>query len=107
MLEELKEGRLSYMALNEKSVYLEDKIRLYKENETRNEELKRNFQNLLDENEDLKTFVEDLQKEIRNKEELTKEWQDVLENIKKKIIGLEEENQGFLIFFFEKKNNFK
>ena len=103
MLEELKEGRLSYMALNEKSVYLEDKIRLYKENETRNEELKRNFQNLLDENEDLKTFVEDLQKEIRNKEELTKEWQDVLENIKKKIIGLEEENQGFLIFFFEKK----
>ena len=100
MLEELKEGRLSYMALNEKSVYLEDKIRLYKESEARNEELKRNFQNLLDENEDLKAFAEDLQKEIRNKEELTKEWQDVLENIKKKIIGLEEENQGFLIFFY-------
>lgn len=95
MLEELKESKLSYMALNEKSVYLEDKIRLYKESEVRNEELKRNFQNLLDENEDLKAFVEDLQKEIRNKEELTKEWQDVLENIKKKIIGLEEENQGF------------
>jgi hypothetical protein len=83
------------MGLNEKSMYLEDKLKLYKESEARNEELKRNFQSVIDENDEMKSYIDDLQKELHNKEDLTKEWQEVLENIKKKIISLEEENQGF------------
>ena len=90
------------MALNEKSVYLEDKIRILKENELRSEEIKKNFQQIIDENEDLKGYLEETQQQLKVKEELAKEWQDVLENIKKKIGVLEEENQGFfrnLIYF--------
>lgn len=82
------------MSLNEKTVYLEDKLRLYKENDARNEEMKRNFQGLIDENEGLKGYIDELEQQVRNKEELTKEWQEVLENIKKKITVLEDENQG-------------
>ncbi len=85
---------MSFMALNEKSVYLEEKVRVLKESESRNEEIKRNFQAIIDENEDLKAYIEEAQEQLRNKEELAKEWQEVLENIKKKILVLEEENQG-------------
>lgn len=82
------------MALNEKAVYLEDKLRIYKDNEGKHEELKQNFQALLDENEELKTYIEDLHTEIKNKDSLAKEWQEILENIRKKISQLESENQG-------------
>lgn len=94
-IEELKENRLSFMALNEKSMYMEDKMRLLKDAESRNEEMKKSFQQVVEENDDLKAFIDELQKDLKNKEDLAREWQDVLENIKKKIFGLEEENQGW------------
>lgn len=69
-----------------------------KENDNKYDDLKRNFEIMFDENEELKALNDDLSRELKKRDDLEREWQEIFEKIKPKITSLEIENRGFYFF---------
>lgn len=65
-----------------------------KENDNKFDELKRNFEIMFDENEELKELNNDLSRELKKRDDLEREWQETFEKIKPKITSFEMENRG-------------
>ena len=84
----------NFVSINEKSAYLEEKVRYFQENEGKYEDLRRNFQMLCETNEDLKERLEDQIKETTRREGLEKEWEDTLGNVNQNIGDLNIENDS-------------
>ena len=78
-------------------------MRTFREKERLYEEIKLKFEEVCSENEVLESNIESLQKELSKKEQLEKEWDMLLGSVKSKIKLLQQENDGFLSEFCNKR----
>jgi len=79
-------------SLNETIAQLEHQVRMASNNESGYAELQQNFQNVCLANNEMKIKIEELNQEIKKRDQIARDWNDTLESIDAKIVSLESEN---------------
>lgn len=93
LIEELKSFKNETLETKENNYYLEEKIKNFHEKDKLYGAIKDKFQEIREENEILHNENESLKIELRKREELEKEWDIMLKNIKTKIKLVQQENE--------------